>query len=207
MLHFGGQAFGPSAAAVSAVPGRYDEAARLLGAPRWRRWWRIDLRLMAPGLTAAGGLVLLSVLKELPATLMLRPIGFDTLPTPIAGTVDAALLVDAGELSLVLVALFAVLTWVLVIRRMGHRPDRPDVAMPFVDVGELRMHYDEHGPVASPVVLLHGGGGSVDDDVGGWAGLIPSFAEHHRVIAVDHRGHGRRTTRPARRPSSRWVTT
>jgi iron(III) transport system permease protein len=118
VLHFGGQAFGPSAAAVAAVPGRYDEAARLLGASRWRRWWRIDLRLMAPGLAAAGGLVLLSVLKELPATLMLRPIGFDTLATRISSTVDSALLVDAGQLSLVLVALSAVLTWLLVIRRM-----------------------------------------------------------------------------------------
>jgi iron(III) transport system permease protein len=118
MLHFGGQAFGPATAAVGAVPRRYDEAARLLGASRWRRWWAIDARLMAPGLAAAGGLVLLSVLKELPATLMLRPIGTDTLATRIAGTVDAALLVDAGQLSLVLVALSGVLTWLLVIRRM-----------------------------------------------------------------------------------------
>jgi iron(III) transport system permease protein len=118
VLHFGGQAFGPAAAAVGAVPTRFDEVARLLGASRWRRWWRIDLRLMVPGLAAAGGLVLMSVLKELPATLMLRPIGFDTLATRISATVEAALLVDAGELSLVLIAVSGVLTWLLVIRRM-----------------------------------------------------------------------------------------
>jgi iron(III) transport system permease protein len=58
------------------------------------------------------------VLKELPATLMLRPIGFDTLATRISSTVDSVLLVDAGQLSLVLVALSALLTWLLVIRRM-----------------------------------------------------------------------------------------
>jgi iron(III) transport system permease protein len=121
VLHFGGQALGPTSAAVAAVPGRYDEAARLLGASRWRRWWRIDLRLLAPGLAAGGGLVLLSVLKELPATLMLRPIGFDTLATRISATVDNALLVDAGQLSLVLVVLSGVLTWLLVIRRMEGR--------------------------------------------------------------------------------------
>ncbi|MDQ3469439.1 MAG: iron ABC transporter permease [Actinomycetota bacterium] len=118
VLHFGGQAFGPAAAAVGAVPTRFDEVARLLGASRWRRWWRIDLRLMLPGLAAAGGLVLMSVLKELPATLMLRPIGFDTLATRISATVEAALLVDAGELSLVLIAVSGVLTWLLVIRRL-----------------------------------------------------------------------------------------
>jgi iron(III) transport system permease protein len=120
VLHFGGQAFGPAGAAVAAVPPRFGEAAQLLGASRWRRWWTIDVRLAAPGLAAAGGLVLLSVLKELPATLMLRPIGFDTLATRISSTVDSVLLVDAGELSLVLVSLSGVLTWLLVIRRM-HR--------------------------------------------------------------------------------------
>jgi iron(III) transport system permease protein len=118
VLHFGGQAFGPATAAVGSVPTRFGEAARLLGASRWRRWWTVDVRLAAPGLAAAGGLVLLSVLKELPATLMLRPIGFDTLATRISSTVDSVLLVDAGQLSLVLVALSALLTWLLVIRRM-----------------------------------------------------------------------------------------
>lgn len=121
LLHFGGQAFGPAQAAVEAVPGRFGEAARLLGAGRWRRLVTVDLRLMAPGLAAAAGLVLLSVLKELPATLMLRPIGFDTLATRIAGTVDLALLTDAGQLSISLIVLSGVLTWLLVIRRV----DRP----------------------------------------------------------------------------------
>lgn len=116
VLHFGGLALGASQAAVGAVSARYDEAAKLLGAGRWRRLWRIDLRLMAPGLAAGGGLVLLSVMKELPATLMLRPLHLDTLATRINGTVEEALLIDAGQLSLVLVAVSGVLTWLLVLR-------------------------------------------------------------------------------------------
>jgi iron(III) transport system permease protein len=118
VLHFGGQAFGPARAAVEAVPARFAEAARLLGASRWRRLLTVDLRLMAPGLAAAAGLVLLSVLKELPATLMLRPIGFDTLATRIARTVDLALLTDAGQLSICLIVVSGGLTWLLVIRRI-----------------------------------------------------------------------------------------
>jgi iron(III) transport system permease protein len=102
------------------VSTRLDEAAQLLGAGRWRRFWTIELRLMLPGLAAGGGLVMLSVLKELPATLMLRPIGFNTLATRINATVEEALLIDAGQLSLVLVALSGVLTWLLVVRRMEH---------------------------------------------------------------------------------------
>jgi iron(III) transport system permease protein len=120
VIHFGGQALGASQAAVAGVSTRLDEAAQLLGAGRWRRFWTVDLRLMLPGLAAGGGLVMLSVLKELPATLMLRPIGFNTLATRINATVEEALLIDAGQLSLVLVALSGVLTWLLVVRRMEH---------------------------------------------------------------------------------------
>jgi iron(III) transport system permease protein len=116
LLHFGGQALGATQGTVGAVPRRLHEAARLLGAGRIRRLVNIDVRLMASGLAAAGGLVMLSVLKELPVTLMLRPIGFNTLATRINGTVEEALLVDAGQLSLVLIALSAVLTWLLVLR-------------------------------------------------------------------------------------------
>ncbi len=75
---------------------------------------------MVPGLAAGAGLVMLSVLKELPATLILAPFGFDTLATNIAHTFSEALLVDAGLASLLLIALSGVLTWFLVIRRLEH---------------------------------------------------------------------------------------
>jgi pimeloyl-ACP methyl ester carboxylesterase len=54
------------------------------------------------------------------------------------------------------------------------------------------MYYEEQGPAdAQPLVLLHGGGGTIDDPVGGWAGLAPLFAESFRTVLVEHRGHGR----------------
>ena len=117
VLHFAGQAIGAETAAFAGIPQRLHEAARMLGAGAVRRFVTIDLRLLVPGLAAAGGLVLLSVLKELPATLMLRPIGFNTLATRIFGTAEEALLLDAGRLSLVLIGLSGMLTWALVLRR------------------------------------------------------------------------------------------
>jgi iron(III) transport system permease protein len=91
----------------------------VLGAGRVRRWLHVELPMLAPGLAAAGGLVMLSVLKELPATLLLSPPGFNTLATRVSGAMEQVLLVDAGELSLVLVGLSGALTWLLVVRRLG----------------------------------------------------------------------------------------
>jgi pimeloyl-ACP methyl ester carboxylesterase len=69
--------------------------------------------------------------------------------------------------------------------------------MPYVDVADLSLYYEELGPSNAPaLVLLHGAGGTADDPAGGWAGLAPSFAEVHRVVLVEHRGHGR-TGNPA----------
>jgi len=61
--------------------------------------------------------VLLSTMKELPATLLLAPPGFETLATKIWAATEEAFLADASLASLILIALSAVLTYVLVIRR------------------------------------------------------------------------------------------
>jgi iron(III) transport system permease protein len=57
-------------------------------------------------------------MKELPATLLLAPIGFDTLSTEIWHAGDSGALAQGALASLALVALSAVLTWVVVIRRI-----------------------------------------------------------------------------------------
>ena len=64
--------------------------------------------------------------------------------------------------------------------------------MPYARVDDLQMYYEALGPSEGvPVVLLHGAGGTIDDPVGGWMALAPSFADDFRVIVVEHRGHGR----------------
>ena len=118
-VHFGAQAVRGSQVAVSGVPRRVEDAARALGAGRVRRFFTVELPLMRPGLAAAAGLVLLSCMKELPATLLLAPIGFETLATRIWSAAENGFLARAGLASLLLIAASAVLTWFLTIRRMG----------------------------------------------------------------------------------------
>ncbi len=117
VVHFGAQSLRATRAAMRDVPLRYDDAARTLGAGPRRRFLRIDLPLMAPGIVTGGGLVLLSTLKELPATLLLAPIGFDTLATRIWNAAEDGFFAEVGVTSLVLIALSGGLTWLLVLRR------------------------------------------------------------------------------------------
>ncbi|SDJ37062.1 iron(III) transport system permease protein [Frankineae bacterium MT45] len=68
-------------AGLAAVPNGVEEVARSLGASRWRVLCRVTLPLIAPALGVAVALVALSASTELTATLLLRPIGTETLAT------------------------------------------------------------------------------------------------------------------------------
>jgi iron(III) transport system permease protein len=56
-----------------------DMAGRSLGAGPGRVLWRIHMPLIRGGLCSATILVFVDVMKEMPATLLLRPFGYDTL--------------------------------------------------------------------------------------------------------------------------------
>ena len=60
--------------------------------------------------------MLLATLKELPATLLLAPIGFQTLATRIWGAAEEGFFAEVGITSLVLIALSGILTWIFVLR-------------------------------------------------------------------------------------------
>ena len=117
VLHFGAQSLRASQAAFADVPRRYEDAARTLGVTAGRRFLSIDLPLVMPGVLTGGGLVLLSTLKELPATLLLAPIGFETLATRIWSAAEDGFFAEVGISSLVLIMLSGILTWALVLRR------------------------------------------------------------------------------------------
>ncbi|MGH2747262.1 MAG: ABC transporter permease [Actinomycetota bacterium] len=117
VIHFGAQSMRTAQVALAGVPPGVEDAAKTLGAGRVRRLMSVELPLMVPGLLAGGGLVLLSVMKELPATLLLAPTGFQTLATKIWQATQSAFFADASIAALVLITLSGVLTWLLVIRR------------------------------------------------------------------------------------------
>ena len=117
VVRFGSLAMGVSVVAVRSVPDRLHDSARLLGAGPLRRLITVDMPLMGPALFAGAGLVLLSVMKELPISLLVSPLGFSTLATQIFGSFEDAFVAEAGLMGVVLVTLSFVLTWFLVVRR------------------------------------------------------------------------------------------
>ena len=80
-VRFMAVAFSTVEAGFDRVADRYDEAARVLGAGPAEALRRVDLPLLRGTLAAAGTLVFVDVVKELPLTLILRPFDFDTLAT------------------------------------------------------------------------------------------------------------------------------
>jgi pimeloyl-ACP methyl ester carboxylesterase len=61
----------------------------------------------------------------------------------------------------------------------------------YADVNDVRLFYQDHG-AGPPVLVLHGGLGFLEM----MGGQISALAHHHRVIAVDSRGHGRSSSGP-----------
>lgn len=86
---------------------RLLDAARSLGATPARAWWRVVLPMTAPAAWAAGLATFVSVIKELPATLILAPIEFETLATHIWAQTEDAFFTSTAPPVLVLVALAA----------------------------------------------------------------------------------------------------
>ncbi|WP_276271827.1 ABC transporter permease [Haloarcula litorea] len=79
------------------------EAARVLGRSRASTFRSVTLPLVLPGIATGAALVFLTTMKELPATLILRPLRFDTLVTYIWRVQEAGLYGAAAVPALVLV--------------------------------------------------------------------------------------------------------
>ncbi|MEO1719714.1 MAG: iron ABC transporter permease [Pseudomonadota bacterium] len=91
-------------ASLSKITDSMDTAARVLGSTRAQTLWRVHLPLMSSGLLSALLIVFVDVMKELPATLILRPFNFDTLAIQAYRLASDERLAQAATPSLVLVA-------------------------------------------------------------------------------------------------------
>ena len=79
MVRFSAVALQSVEAGYARMPMSTDETALLLGTRPARLFGRLHLPLLRRSVLAAGLLVFVDVMKELPATLVLRPFGSDTL--------------------------------------------------------------------------------------------------------------------------------
>jgi len=109
-------AIGPMRALLERVPRRVEEAGLSLGRPRWWVWTTVTLPMTRPGVLAGFGLVFLAAIKELPATLLLAPVGAETLATLIWDATENADYAQAAIPGL-LVVLLSSGTVALVVRR------------------------------------------------------------------------------------------
>ncbi|WP_234029532.1 iron ABC transporter permease [Erythrobacter sp. THAF29] len=107
---------------MSKIPPNLDSAARLLGAGSGRVLAQIYAPLLRPSLLAAAALVFIDTVRELPATLILRPFNLETLATRTYRLASDERLVEASIPALILLA--AGLLPVLLLSRVG----RPKVS-------------------------------------------------------------------------------
>ena len=125
VVRFLPQALAAGRSALAAAPPVLEEAARDLGSSPLEVFRTVTLPLVRPGLLMGGALVFLTAMKELPATLILRPSGFETLATRIWSTATEGIYSEAALPSFLLLAVSAVPLYLLVIRpALGERRGR-----------------------------------------------------------------------------------
>ncbi|MEO7223822.1 MAG: iron ABC transporter permease, partial [Devosia sp.] len=98
------------------------DAGRVLGSRGFDLFFRIDLPTLTPALLAAATLVFVEIIKELPATLLLRPLGIETLATLVYAKANAALFAEAALPALTIV--LAGIVPVILATQLGARRNR-----------------------------------------------------------------------------------
>jgi iron(III) transport system permease protein len=102
-------------AGLSRIPPSFDQAARMLGRTPGGTIRAIHLPLVRPALFTAALLVFVDCMKELPATLLLRPLAFETLSTHLYGEAARGTYED-GAIAAILIVLFGLIPVILLAR-------------------------------------------------------------------------------------------
>ena len=124
-------ATGSLSAGFDRVSAAIDDAARTLGAKPRELVLRIQLPLLRPALASAALLVFVDCLKELPATLLLRPLNTETLATLVYGHASRGAFED-GSLAALLIVLVGI--WpVMRLTRNAEAQRRPARDLPTAD--------------------------------------------------------------------------
>lgn len=116
VIRFLPEALSATRSSLAAVAPAFEEAGRSLGRGNLGVWRTVTLPLIRPGLLAGAGLVFLTSMKELPATLVLRPIGFETLATRIWSAASDGVYSEAAVPALLLLLAAAAPIYLFTIR-------------------------------------------------------------------------------------------
>ena len=108
LVRFVPEAVGTTRSALLQVSPRIEEVARTLGRSPGAVLREVTIPIMRPGLVAAGALVFLTAMKELPTTILLAPTGFDTLAIRIWSATSEGFFARAAAPALVMMLVAAV---------------------------------------------------------------------------------------------------
>jgi iron(III) transport system permease protein len=115
MIRFLPIATGSLSAGLDRVSPGLEDAARTLGASRRDLVWKIQLPLMRPAIASAALLVFVDCIKELPATLLLRPLNTETLATLVYGHASRGAF-EAGALASLVIVLVGLIPVIQLVR-------------------------------------------------------------------------------------------
>jgi iron(III) transport system permease protein len=115
-------------AGLNKISPSVDETARTLGAGRGVLMRMIHLPLLRPALASAALLVFVDCIKELPATLLLRPFDFETLATHLYGEAARGTYEDGAIAALLIVA--AGLLPIMLLSRLARGRETEEVSLP-----------------------------------------------------------------------------
>ena len=107
------KAIGAIRSSTAQVPTSLEEVSRTLGYGRLHTWWLVTARLARPGIAAGALLVAVTAMKELPATLLLRPTGTDTLAVELWARTDVSAYGAAAPYAAALILVAAVPAFLL----------------------------------------------------------------------------------------------
>ena len=106
-------AVGGTESALAKLPRTLDDAAATLGAPPRERLWYIHLPLIHRAIAASAVLIFVDCMKELPATLLLRPLGVETLATLLYGEAARGTYENGAIAALLIVSVGLLPVWLL----------------------------------------------------------------------------------------------
>lgn len=102
-IRFMALAEGAIRSGVEKLPPHIDEAARSLGQSPAQSAGKVLLPLLKPAIFTAAVLVFVDTVKELSATILLRPFGFNTLATSVYENASRAVVADAGPAAILII--------------------------------------------------------------------------------------------------------